>query len=55
MVCPRVRGDTARGLSPRTGGKIKVELFYNTVISVGLAQYEIFRTDFCDFCQRSYS
>ena len=55
MVCPPVRRDTpralARGLSPRRGGKTVVDLFYTTLISIDIAQYELFCANVCDFEQ----
>ena len=55
MVCPPVRGDNprakSRGLSPRTGGQTMVQQSYTNLISVDLAQNEIFHAKICDFWQ----
>ena len=45
----------ARALSSRTGRQIMIKLFYTTLISVDLAQYEIFRYKVCDACQRWFT
>ena len=42
------------GIIFRTGGQIVVYLFYSTLISVDLAQYEIFSGKVCGFRQGWY-
>ena len=52
MVCPPVRGDNPRalggGLSPVQADKPWLNYFYTILISIDLAQYEIFSGKVCD-------